>query len=281
MTTENEVPRNVVLQGDSAKVLRMLPPNSVDLVCADPPYGLSSEPNMREVLWNWLHGAESGHEGKGFMQKDWDSFVPGPNVWKQIMRVLKPGGHIFSFSGTRTFDMMVTAMRLAGAEVRDKIDVLCSMENAMSWVYGCLSEDTEVLVDGQWVPYGMATKGKLALAFDIKSGKFEWMPIQETFMYQYDDTAYHIHSEDTDQIVSKNHKCVVGINAGLKFVLAESLVAEEVFPVASVSEKLSKVSEAKVSTMTKAVVSQEHYKGIMWCIRVQTGAFVAIPYGTH
>ena len=169
MTAENELPRNVVFQGDSAKVLRMFPDAYFSCVLADPPYGLSQEPDMREVLWNWLHGADSGHEGKGFMGKEWDSFVPGPNVWKQIMRVLKPGGHIFSFSGTRTYDLMVTAMRLAGAEVRDKIDVLCSMTGTLDMVYGSgfpksLNIEKALLAGGQpelakqYSGYGSAMK---------------------------------------------------------------------------------------------------------------------------
>jgi site-specific DNA-methyltransferase (adenine-specific) len=58
----------------------------------------------------------------------WDSFVPGPKVWQEVFRVLKPGGHVISFSGTRTYDLMTTAMRLASLEVRDKLDYYHAVE---------------------------------------------------------------------------------------------------------------------------------------------------------
>ena len=60
------------------------------------------------------------------MGKEWDAFVPQPNFWKEIYRVLKPGGYVLSFAGTRTYDWMVMAIRLAGFEIRDMI----------AWVYG-------------------------------------------------------------------------------------------------------------------------------------------------
>ena len=55
------------------------------------------------------------------MGRDWDSFVPGPVVWSEVHRVLKPGGHAVVFAGQRTFDVMGVALRLAGFETRDCI----------------------------------------------------------------------------------------------------------------------------------------------------------------
>lgn len=57
----------------------------------------------------------------GFMQRAWDSFVPGPSVWREVYRVLKPGGHAVVFAGSRTSDLMGLALRFAGFEVRDSI----------------------------------------------------------------------------------------------------------------------------------------------------------------
>jgi len=116
--------------------MKKLPDNLFTAVVTDPPYGLSKQPNMKEVLKHWLVGDDYEHTSSGFMGKDWDSFVPGPKIWEQVMRVLKPGGHILSFSGTRTYDLMVTAMRLAGSEIRDKIDFYCEMEGYSAWDYG-------------------------------------------------------------------------------------------------------------------------------------------------
>jgi len=121
-----EEPWAEMLLGDCLDELKELPDNSVDAIVSDPPYGLSKEPDMAEVLRHWLAGDDYKHKGKGFMGKTWDSFVPGPSVWRECLRVLKPGGHLVSFFGTRTYDMGTLAIRLAGFEVRDQL----------AWVYG-------------------------------------------------------------------------------------------------------------------------------------------------
>ena len=115
-----------LMLGDCLECLSELPDNSVDSIVTDPPYGLSKEPDMAEVLRHWLAGDDYVHKGKGFMGKSWDSFVPGPAIWKECLRVLKPGGHLLAFFGTRTHDMGTLAIRLAGFEVRDTV----------LWVYG-------------------------------------------------------------------------------------------------------------------------------------------------
>ena len=55
------------------------------------------------------------------MGKAWDAWVPGPEVWRECLRVLKPGGHVLAFAGTRSMDLMSMALRLAGFELRDSI----------------------------------------------------------------------------------------------------------------------------------------------------------------
>lgn len=117
-------PRPTVHHGDCLAVLRTLPDESVDAVVTDPPYGLSNtDPkHVAETLTKWVTG---DHEytppvkGGGFMGKTWDSFVPPPAVWDECMRVLKPGGHLLVFAGTRTQDLMGLSIRLAGFELRE------------------------------------------------------------------------------------------------------------------------------------------------------------------
>jgi DNA modification methylase len=117
---------NNVYVGNNLDILKTFPDNSIDSVVTDPPYGLGKEPNAIEVLQSWITKGYHEIKGKGFMGKEWDAFVPQPNFWKEIYRVLKPGGHILSFAGTRTYDWMVMAVRLAGFEIRDMI----------AWLYG-------------------------------------------------------------------------------------------------------------------------------------------------
>jgi hypothetical protein len=88
--------------GDCLEVLRGMPDCSVDAVVTDPPYGLS------------------------FMGKKWDYDVPSVEVWAECLRVLKPGGHLLAFAGTRTQHRMAVRIEDAGFEIRDMI----------AWVYG-------------------------------------------------------------------------------------------------------------------------------------------------
>jgi len=113
-----------LIHGDCFEELKKLPDHSVDSVVTDPPYGLSQEPDIREVLEKWLAGEDYTHRGGGFMGKTWDSFVPGPSIWREVYRVLKPGGHALVFAGTRTQDLMTIALRLGGFEIRDVIEWL-------------------------------------------------------------------------------------------------------------------------------------------------------------
>jgi DNA modification methylase len=112
---------SLLICGDAAKTLASLDDNSVDSIVTDPPYGLSKQPDAAEVLRHWLAGDDYEHGGSGFMGKSWDSFVPGPALWKECLRVLKPGGHLLSFGGTRTYDLMCLAIRIAGFEIRDSV----------------------------------------------------------------------------------------------------------------------------------------------------------------
>jgi len=91
-----------LIHGDCLEEMKALADNSVDSVVTDPPYGLS------------------------FMGKKWDYDVPSVEVWKECLRVLKPGGHALIACGTRTQHRMVVNIEDAGFEIRDLV----------AWVYG-------------------------------------------------------------------------------------------------------------------------------------------------
>ena len=101
---------HTIHHGNNIDILKTYPDNHFDSIVTDPPYGLSKEPDMVEVLKHWMNGDDYVHNSKGFMGKTWDSFVPGPSIWKECLRVLKPGGHIVAFFGTRTYDLGVLAI---------------------------------------------------------------------------------------------------------------------------------------------------------------------------
>ena len=116
-----------LLHGNNLDLLRAMPDNSVHAIVCDPPYGLGKEPDALAMLRDWI---ETGHHDvkskSGFMGKTWDAFVPQPVQWRECLRVLKPGGHVLSFAGTRTHDLITMGLRIAGFEIRDQID----------WIYG-------------------------------------------------------------------------------------------------------------------------------------------------
>ena len=116
----------IVLNGDNIYLLKQYPDNYFDAVVTDPPYGLGKEPNAEEVMKGWVEKGYHEVGGSGFMGKEWDAFIPQPIFWKEVFRVLKHGGHVLSFFGTRTYDWGVMSMRFAGFEVRDCIQ----------WLYG-------------------------------------------------------------------------------------------------------------------------------------------------
>jgi DNA modification methylase len=92
----------VLVHGDCLTLLAELPEGSVDAIVTDPPYGL------------------------GFMGKAWDDLPPGEEWAKACYRVLKPGGHLLAFGGTRTWHRLAVAVEDAGFEMRDSI----------AWLYG-------------------------------------------------------------------------------------------------------------------------------------------------
>ena len=115
-----------LLHGDCLERLRELPDCSVDACVTDPPYGLS------------------------FMGKAWDYDVPGAEVWREVLRVLKPGGHLLAFAGTRTQHRMAVQIEDAGFEIRDLI----------AWCYATGFPKSRNL-SGDWQGWGTALKPAL------------------------------------------------------------------------------------------------------------------------
>lgn len=122
----NNAAEQKIFVGNNIELLKKYPDNFFDSIVTDPPYGLGKEPNAEEMLQAWITTGYLEVKGTGFMGKEWDAFIPQPIFWKEVFRVLKHGGHVVSFFGTRTYDWGVMSMRLAGFEIRDCIQ----------WLYG-------------------------------------------------------------------------------------------------------------------------------------------------
>lgn len=163
-----------LLKGNNLDLLKTLPDNSVDSVITDPPYGLK------------------------FMGKKWDYDVPTKEFWIEIYRVLKPGGHILSFGGTRTYHRMVVNIEDAGFEIRDCI----------SWLYGCLSEDSEIMTNNGWKKYNEISLNDKALSWNSDKDILEFNNIDNINIAPYKGHMVLLNNKHTNQLLTPNHRYV-------------------------------------------------------------------------
>lgn len=194
MQTERKA-EQIIITGNNIDSLKNYPDNFFDSIVTDPPYGLGKEPNAEEMLRAWITEGYLEVKGTGFMGKEWDAFVPQPIFWKEVFRVLKHGGHVVSFFGTRTYDWGVMSMRLAGFEVRDCIQ----------WLYGCYSADTEVLTKKGWKFYNELTETCEILQWEATTNKLTWIKPINKFEYEVDDKMVLLENRHTSQLITKNH----------------------------------------------------------------------------
>ncbi|MDQ6227838.1 DNA methyltransferase [Pseudomonas aeruginosa] len=143
--------------GDCLLVLKTFPDNSFDSVVTDPPYGLTTNKKggteVASVNLDSPYGRSrigTGNGAGGFMGMKWDSDVPPVEVWTECLRVLKPGGYLLAFAGTRTQHRMALRIEDAGFEIRDMI----------AWVYGSGFPKSKNL-DGDRQGWGTALKPAL------------------------------------------------------------------------------------------------------------------------
>lgn len=149
-----------ILVGDCLVRLKDLPDASVDSVVCDPPYHLTSI----HKRFAKTGGADRkpgtdqyGRLSRGFMGQTWDGgdVAFREETWAEVLRVLKPGGHLIAFSGTRTYHRMAVAIEDAGFEIRDQL----------AWVFGSGFPKSHDVGDGwgtalkpAWEPICLARK---------------------------------------------------------------------------------------------------------------------------
>jgi hypothetical protein len=121
--------------GDCLDVLKAVPENSIDAVVTDPPYHLTANKKggsgVASVNLDSPYGRSrigTGNGAGGFMGQAWDGgdIAFRPELWAEVLRVLKPGGHMVAMGGSRTFHRLACAIEDAGFEIRDQL----------AWVYG-------------------------------------------------------------------------------------------------------------------------------------------------
>ena len=191
---------NSIVTGDCGNCLCEIPDESVTAVLCDPPYGLA------------------------FMGKGWDSFKTNTEfqawvtTWAaELLRACVPGAVGLFFGGTRTFHRLACGLEDAGWEVYD----------TLMWMYGCIDEETEVLTELGWERYHSTLDKNRVLCYNKDKDTFQWEEPNYVFVYEYADTAYRIQSDTTDQLVSRNHRCLVEREGNLLFQRAERLASEQ------------------------------------------------------
>jgi site-specific DNA-methyltransferase (adenine-specific) len=215
-----------LLLGDSADILKTLEDNSVDSVVSDPPAGIA------------------------FMGRSWDSDKGGRDLWikwlsgifVEVKRVLKPGGHCLVWALPRTSHWTGVALEDVGFEVRD----------CVYHVFGCLSEDTEILTINGWEHYHKNICLYPVLCYLCEENRFEFHKPTKKYFYENKYPAYRIQSDHTDQIVSRNHRVLVERSGRKEFVFAETLEQQENIPflesLSDLPETLSNIHEGKSIT---------------------------------
>lgn len=179
-------------EGNMLDMLEVIEPNSIDSIITDPPYGLTSIVKRfgKEDSAEAQYGKDGSFQrlSKGFMGKEWDGsgIEYNINAWRSCYEVLKPGGYLLAFGGSRTFHRIACAIEDAGFEIRDTI----------MWLYGSgfpkslnigLAIDKKNGVESKII--GTAIKGSSPLAgnhqgnwadgqidgeYEIKEAQNEW-----------------------------------------------------------------------------------------------------------
>jgi DNA modification methylase len=194
----------------------------IDAIVTDPPYHLTDHQNKfkgkcAELASDRNQGA-IGRLARGFMNQIWDGgdLAFRPETWATVATVLRPGGFLLAFGGTRTSHRMICAIEDAGFVIQDTI----------MWLYGCLSEDTQLVTARGVAQYQKVNIDDPVLCYNPDTSEYSWQPIQEIYEYDIDDTVLRIQSDRTDQIVSRNHRCLIERGGVEAFEFAEAVASQ-------------------------------------------------------
>lgn len=165
--------------GDSFELLKELDDESVGTVCTDPPYLIS------------------------FMGKEWDELddAHAQQEWHrqwlvEVYRLLKPGGVIKVFGATRTFHRLAAAMEDVGF-----VDL-----DLEAWVYGCLSDDSEILTETGWKSGLEVQVGEKVACWDSKTGEIRLGAVEEVIQAPFEGDLICFRNDNTDQLLTPNHR---------------------------------------------------------------------------
>ncbi|QHJ86484.1 DNA methylase [Mycobacterium phage KilKor] len=203
-----------VHHGDCLDVLAELADASVDAVITDPPYGLEFMGKEWDAPWRKTsashararerRAAELDDPVKGkYIRAGVNAYEAGQpfqqwcTQWAaECLRVLKPGGHMLAFGGSRTWHRLAAAIEDAGFEIRDSI----------AWLYGCLTDDVEVLTPTGWRRGIDVAVGDEVAQWNPVTGAITAAPVQRTYRAPWHGELVRFRNSDTDQLLTPNHR---------------------------------------------------------------------------
>jgi len=175
----------MIYNGNCLEIMKEIPSETYTSIITDPPYALE------------------------FLGKDWDKTIPDSRYWKEALRIVKPGGFIFAFGGSRTFHRLCVAIEDAGWEIRDM----------MMWVYGSgmpKSHNISAKIDEHLgaerskitIPANMVRNQKA-----VGGGKGDEQG-SRPFIRKAQERGYH--EKDSDTPVTQQAKDFYGYGTGLR-----------------------------------------------------------------
>lgn len=224
-----------VIEGDSRVVVPTFPASCINAVVTDPPSGIS------------------------FMGAAWDHHKGGRAQWVAWLAAILAASRVACVDGARLVSWaMPRTSHWTGCAIED---AGWTIETKGVHLFGCLTPDTEILVNGEWVSYDKATPGNLALCYDSERDSLSWKPIGELVTYEHHQHLYRLRGEFTDQLVTRGHRCPVYRDGRVVFLSADE-VAEGGTALVPVLEDVRRVLAALPLPQCARGVSEDVRGGV-------------------
>ena len=224
-----------VVEGDAVEALPLMPAGFARAVVTDPPAGVA------------------------FMGAEWDRDKGGRAQWVAWLARILAAARVACADGSRAAVWALPrTSHWTGCAVED---AGWSIETKGYHLFGCLTPDTEILVNGEWVSYDKATPGNLALCYDSERDSLSWKPIGELVTYEHHQHLYRLRGEFTDQLVTRGHRCPVYRDGRVVFLSADE-VAEGGTALVPVLEDVRRVLAALPLPQCARGVSEDVRGGV-------------------
>jgi hypothetical protein len=136
------------------------------------------------------------------MGKDWDKAVPSTEIWKECLRILKPGAFAFIMSAPRQDVLAHNLVNLSDAGFETGF-------TSIYWTFACVSEDTEILTDSGFKNMNNLLISDNVCSLDVNKDKLVYSNIKNKFIYNFNGKMINIKNKNTDQLVTPNHKILL------------------------------------------------------------------------